>query len=189
MKNKLNGAYPDLKEIIVTEKVKDNNINEIINELKDVDLTLVSILVRIRMNKGIATIDDSYASLIKRLYQNGIPFIVTSFGSPYLPTYDYIDTYLAAYGYGSVLVEAAANALLTDVPITGRLPVELNKELKRGDQILVHRDSAFLEKANISYSLSIIDSAVEAKIFPGAQVYISQHGKTILSKGFGYHTY
>jgi len=189
MKNKLNGAYPDLKEIIVTEKVNDNNINEIINELKDVDLTLVSILVRIRMNKGIATIDDSYASLIKRLYQNGIPFIVTSFGSPYLPTYDYIDTYLAAYGYGSVLVEAAANALLTDVPITGRLPVELNKELKRGDQILVHRDSAFLEKANISYSLSIIDSAVEAKIFPGAQVYISQHGKTILSKGFGYHTY
>ena len=141
------------------------------------------------MNKGIATIDDSYASLIKRLYQNGIPFIVTSFGSPYLPTYDYIDTYLAAYGYGSVLVEAAANALLTDVPITGRLPVELNKELKRGDQILVHPDSTFLEKADISYSLSIIDSAVEAKIFPGAQVYISQHGKTILSKGFGYHTY
>ena len=28
-----------------------------------------------------------------------------------------------------------------------------------------------------------------AKIFPGAQVYISQHGETIVSKGFGYHTY
>ena len=189
MKDRLNNYYPDLKEIIVTEKVNDNKINEITNKLKDVDLAFISVVVRIRMNKGIATIDPSYADLLKQLHERGIPFIVTSFGSPYLPNYDYIDTYIAAYGYGSVLVEAAANALLTNIDITGRLPVDLDKKLIRGSQILVHRDDSILEKIDISYSLSVIDSAIDAKIFPGAQVYISQHGETIVSKGFGYHTY
>lgn len=189
MKDRLNSSYPDLKQIIVTEKVNDKKINEITNELKDVDLVFISVVVRIRMNKGIATIDPSYASLLKRLHQKGIPFIVTSFGSPYLPSYDYIDTYVAAFGYGSVLVDAAADALLTDVSITGRLPVGLDKKLIRGNQILVHRNENYEDKIDISYSLSIIDSSINANIFPGAQVYVSQYGKTILSRGFGYHTY
>jgi CubicO group peptidase (beta-lactamase class C family) len=141
------------------------------------------------MNKGIATIDPSYADLLKTLHGRGVPFIVTSFGSPYLPNYDYVDTYIAAYGYGSVLVEAAANALLTNIDITGRLPVDLDKKLIRGSQNLVYRDDSKLENIDVSYSLSVIDSAIEAKIFPGAQVFISQHGETLVSKGFGYHTY
>ena len=189
MKNRLNSSYPDVEEIIVTEKLNDKKINEIANKLTDIDLAFISVVVRIRMNKGIATIDPSYADLLKTLHDRGVPFIVTSFGSPYLPDYDYVDTYIAAYGYGSVLVEAAANALLTNIDITGRLPVDLDKKLIRGSQNLVYRDDSKLENIDVSYSLSVIDSAIEAKIFPGAQVFISQHGETLVSKGFGYHTY
>ncbi len=189
MKNRLNSSYPDVEEIIVTEKLNDKKINEIANKLTDIDLAFISVVVRIRMNKGIATIDPSYADLLKTLHDRGVPFIVTSFGSPYLPNYDYVDTYIAAYGYGSVLVEAAANALLTNIDITGRLPVDLDKKLIRGSQNLVYRDDSKLENIDVSYSLSVIDSAIEAKIFPGAQVFISQHGETLVSKGFGYHTY
>jgi len=189
MKNRLNSSYPDVEEIIVTEKLNDKKINEIANKLTDIDLAFISVVVRIRMNKGIATIDPSYADLLKTLHGRGVPFIVTSFGSPYLPNYDYVDTYIAAYGYGSVLVEAAANALLTNIDITGRLPVDLDKKLIRGSQNLVYRDDSKLENIDVSYSLSVIDSAIEAKIFPGAQVFISQHGETLVSKGFGYHTY
>ncbi len=189
MKNRLNSSYPDVEEIIVTEKLNDKKINEIANKLTDIDLAFISVVVRIRMNKGIATIDPSYADLLKTLHGRGVPFIVTSFGSPYLPNYDYVDTYIAAYGYGSVLVEAAANALLTNIDITGRLPVDLDKKLIRGSQNLVYRDDSKLENIDVSYSLSVIDSAIEAKIFPGAQVFISHHGETLVSKGFGYHTY
>ena len=189
MKNRLNSSYPDVEEIIITEKLNDKKIYEIANKLTDIDLAFISVVVRIRMNKGIATIDPSYADLLKTLHDRGVPFIVTSFGSPYLPNYDYVDTYIAAYGYGSVLVEAAANALLTNIDITGRLPVDLDKKLIRGSQNLVYRDDSKLENIDVSYSLSVIDSAIEAKIFPGAQVFISQHGETLVSKGFGYHTY
>ena len=189
MKNRLNSSYPDVEEIIVTEKLNDKKINEIANKLTDIDLAFISVVVRIRMNKGIATIDPSYADLLKMLHDRGVSSIVTSFGSPYLPNYDYVDTYIAAYGYGSVLVEAAANALLTNIDITGRLPVDLDKKLIRGSQNLVYRDDSKLENIDVSYSLSVIDSAIEAKIFPGAQVFISQHGETLVSKGFGYHTY
>tara|TARA_A100001037_G_scaffold299585_1_gene325444 strand:+ start:3423 stop:6338 length:2916 start_codon:yes stop_codon:yes gene_type:complete len=189
MKNQLNSSYPDLMEIIITEKVNDKKINEIVDKLKNVDLAFISIVVRIRMNKGIATIDPSYAELLKKLHKKGIQFIVTSFGSPYLPDYEYIDTYIAAFGYGSVLVKAAANALLTNNNITGRLPVDLNNQFIRGSQVLVYREESIIDKLDISYSLSVIDSAIEAKVFPGAQVYISKNGNTIISKGFGYHTY
>jgi len=189
MKNRLDSSYPDVEEIIITEKLNDKKIYEIANKLTDIDLAFISVVVRIRMNKGIATIDPSYADLLKTLHDRGVPFIVTSFGSPYLPNYDYVDTYIAAYGYGSVLVEAAANALLTNIDITGRLPVDLDKKLIRGSQNLVYRDDSKLENIDVSYSLSVIDSAIEAKIFPGAQVFISQHGETLVSKGFGYHTY
>ena len=61
------------------------------------------------MDKGIATIDRSHARLLKKLSKIKLPYVAVSFGSPYLPDYDYIDTYLSAYGYGSVLVEAAAS--------------------------------------------------------------------------------
>ncbi len=130
MKARIDAAYKDRKEIVITEKLSKKQIDEIAAKFKDVDLAIVSILVRIRMNKGIATIDRSHARLLKKLHKIKLPFVAVSFGSPYLPEYDYIDTYLAAYGYGSVLVEAAANALLTDVSITGRLPVELDRKLR-----------------------------------------------------------
>ena len=153
MKNQLNSSYPDLMEIIITEKVNDKKINEIVDKLKNVDLAFISIVVRIRMNKGIATIDPSYAELLKKLHKKGIQFIVTSFGSPYLPDYEYIDTYIAAFGYGSVLVKAAANALLTNNNITGRLPVDLNNQFIRGSQVLVYREESIIDKLDISYSL------------------------------------
>jgi len=189
IKARIDAAYPDRKEIIITEKLNKKHIDVSAAKLKDVDLAIVSILVRIRMDKGIATIDRSHARLLKKLSKIKLPYVAVSFGSPYLPDYDYIDTYLAAYGYGSVLVEAAANALLTDVPITGRLPIELDRKLTRGTQVLVHRQDPLKDDFDFTNAWSILDSAIDAKVFPGAQVYISRHGKTLVSKGFGYHTY
>jgi len=61
IKARIDASYPDRKEIIITEKLNKKRIDETVANLKDVDLAIVSILVRIRMNKGIATIDRSHA--------------------------------------------------------------------------------------------------------------------------------
>ena len=67
-------------------------MNETINKLSSSDLVIVSLLVRIRMDKGIATIDKSHAELLQSMHSEGINFITISFGSPYLPSYNILDT-------------------------------------------------------------------------------------------------
>ena len=53
------------------------------------------------MDKGIATIDESHAELLESMHGKGINFITISFGSPYLPSYSYLDTYIKEFKYNS----------------------------------------------------------------------------------------
>ena len=87
------------------------SVSSSIKTLSSSELVIVSLLVRIRMDKGIATIDDSHAELLKSMNDNKINFIAISFGSPYLPSYDYLNTYIAAYGYGSVAIRGCSNVI------------------------------------------------------------------------------
>ena len=54
------------------------------------------------MDKGLSTIHETHNKLLKKLHSTNIPIIGLSFGSPYLPQYEYLDSYLCAYGYGKV---------------------------------------------------------------------------------------
>ena len=68
-------------------------------------------LVRIRMDKGISTIDSTPSKVLETLKIRNIPFTAFSFGSPYLPDYTYLDSYVCVYGYGKVSQKAAADVL------------------------------------------------------------------------------
>ena len=75
---------------------------------------------------------------------------------------------------------------------TGKLPINLNQKLRRGLGIISENASG-LEKSTISLNLqnawTVIDSAINKKITPGAQVFIAKAGKVISSRGFGFQTY
>ena len=100
-------------------------------------MVVISMLIRIRMDKGKSTIDVSHAALLQRLKDENIPTIGISFGSPYLPSYDTLDAYLCAYGYGSISLKAAANALWGRSSIQGKLPVKLNDKYNRGHGVVI----------------------------------------------------
>ena len=145
------------------------------------------------MDKGISTIDDSHATLIQELHKLNIPVTVVSFGSPYLPSYDYIDTYLCAYGYGSVSQAAAADAIWGRSRIGGKLPIKLSEMIKKENGI--NRDrfkSGFIindTPIDMGSAWSIIEEAISNQIFPGAQVFVSKDKRIIASRGFGKETY
>ena len=42
---------------------------------------------------------------------------------------------------------------------------------------------------NLQNAWTVIDSAINEKITPGAQVFISKEGKVVSSRGFGFQTY
>ena len=101
--NDIRRTHRNVEEVFVQEEISDYRMKELVDKASRSNMTIVSMLVRIRMDKGIATIDSSHAELLRQLSKNKIPFIAISFGSPYLPDYSYIPAYIAAYGYGGVV--------------------------------------------------------------------------------------
>jgi len=182
----------NVEEIWVTEPLTTNRSNEILQKVRKSDMVLVTLLVRIRMDKGESTIDDSHSEFIKLLKKNNIQFVVAGFGSPYLPNYNSISTYLCAYGYGSISQVAMANAVWGRTEISGKLPVKLSNYYLRGSGVISEIRKIGFDgnlETDLSNSWAVLDKAIEDEIFPGAQVFIAKDGNVIANQGFGKQTY
>ncbi len=167
-------------------------IAEIIESVTNSDYVLCTLLIRVRMNIGTVTIDESHRRLISELQSLGKPVVVTSFGSPYVTDVDGIGTYLCAYGYGSISQHAMADALFGAASITGKLPVDLSRDLRRGDGLRRISGDVLPESVlgpDFSEAKKILAAAVGDSIFPGAQVVITQGGEVLWSHEVGRHTY
>jgi beta-glucosidase-like glycosyl hydrolase/CubicO group peptidase (beta-lactamase class C family) len=178
----------------VNDKLSKARIRELVEEAKSTNLTLVTALVRIHMDKGVSTIDETHHKLLGALKKAGVKFVVASFGSPYLPSLEPIPTYLCAYAYGDLSMRAMVDAVFGRADITGRLPVDLNRNYPRGHGLTrTALISAFEGKktqlVDFREAFDVLDSAMEEKITPGAQVCIAQDGFIVADTAFGHFTY
>ena len=187
-----------VKTFFVNDKLSKTRIRELVQEAKTSSRTLVTALVRIQMDKGFNTIDSTHHELLVALKEAEVEFAIAGFGSPYMPSLEPISTYLCAYGYGDVSMRAMADALFGRAPITGRLPVTLDARHTRGSGLT--RDAlteAFSESSHnpaspewdFSRAYAVLDSAIQEKITPGAQVFIAREGRVLADTAFGHFTY
>jgi beta-N-acetylhexosaminidase len=192
IKSNINYTHGNVKNIFVNYELSDVLIDDLINRLKKYDKIIVSTLVKIRMNKGESTVNSTHLSLIKKMYNSNLPFLVVSYGSPYLDDYTFIDTYVCSYGYGSVSQTAVANAIFGRKNIDGVLPINLNSNYKRGDGISIDKTSSifnFNTNKDFSSSWSIIHEAIKNELFPGAQILVIKDNEILADKYFGYQTF
>jgi len=192
IKSNISYTHGNVKNIFVNYELSDVLIDDLIKKLKRFDKIVVSTLVKIRMNKGESTVNTTHLKLIQKMSNNELPFIVVSYGSPYLDDYSFIDTYICSYGYGSVSQIAVANAIFGRKKIEGTLPVNLNSKHKRGDGIKIDRSSSIFNYKNsfdFSSSWSMIDEAIDRKLFPGAQILVIKDSEILAEKSFGYQTF
>ena len=131
--------HGNVNEIYVNDKLTSLGKQDILNKVKDSDVIIVSMLIRISMDKGLSTIDNSHNQLLSDLKSLNIPIIGVSFGSPYLPDYNHLDAYLCSYGYGSVSLKATTDALFGRKDISGELPINLNDIYKTGHGLKVKK--------------------------------------------------
>ncbi len=181
-----------VKEIFINNALSELGRQDILNQLEGVDQLLISLVVRIRMDKGIATIDSTHSLLLDALQKKGLPYITVSFGSPYLPDYNNLNTYICAYGYGSVSVQAVSDVLWGRASGTGILPVDLSPQYKRGmGEAKKKRDKDWgeVKQRKFPQAYAVLDSAIDNNIFPGAQIAVVHRGELIASRGVGHHTY
>ena len=184
--------HGNVNEIYVNDKLTSLGKQDILNKVKDSDVIIVSMLIRISMDKGLSTIDNSHNQLLSDLKSLNIPIIGVSFGSPYLPDYNHLDAYLCSYGYGSVSLKATTDALFGRKDISGELPINLNDIYKTGHGLKVKKNyKIYNSQLNIDLneSFDIIYTAISDSIFPGAQLFVSKGDKILINKSFGNHTY
>jgi len=185
-------THGHVKEIFVNDPISDLGRQDILSQMEEINQIVISLVVRIRMDKGIASIDSTHSLLLTDLQKSKIPMVTFSFGSPYLPSYNTLETYVCAFGYGSISVTAAADVLWGRRDVNGVLPIDLDSTMQRGFGIKKkRRDKAWGSVSNMEFpnAWTVLDSAIENKIFPGAQVAVVQKGEMVFSGGFGYHTY
>ena len=185
-------THRHVKEIYINSPITELGAKDVINQIKGVDNIIVSMVVRIRMDKGIATIDSTHSMILSKLSNLDIPLVVFSFGSPYLPSYDNLETYVCAFGYGSISMQAASNALWGRAEVNGKLPIDLSPKLKIGTGIKKKKRYTNMGELNILdfYNAQLIlKNAIESKVFPGAQISISKDGKSLFNGCLGSFTY
>ena len=184
--------HGNVNEIYVNDPISELLMEDILIKVKDSDLIVVSMLIRISMDKGLSTIHESHSKLLENLHSTKIPMVGISFGSPYLPKYNYLDSYLCSYGYGRVSLSAITNAVFGRRSITGVLPVTLNDKYQFGHGLrLKKNDKIFESKLNIDIpnAFTIINNAISSNIFPGAQLFVSRRDSILVNKSFGRYTY
>ena len=189
----LKRTHRGVKKMLINDKLSDSRINGIIEDLKGSSVVVISMLIRIRMDKGESTIDKTHAALLERIQSEGIPTVGISFGSPYLPSYESLDAYMCAYGYGSISVKAAANAIWGRSNIEGELPVSLSENYKRGHGIKIKARKFSFNDNSLNYNLDsaweIIEGAISNELFPGAQIVVVKNNQLVAEKSFGKLSY
>lgn len=182
-----------VNSIFVNEELTPSRIKELVSEARKTTRTLVTALVRIRMDKGESTIDPTHQKLLDALGRAKVKYAVVSFGSPYLPNLKPIPAYLAGYGYWAGSMTALADALYGRAPISGRLPVTLGEQYPRGHGLKREGRPTVFGDARGTYDFedayTALDSAIHQKITPGAQVFIARDGMVVADTAFGRHTY
>ena len=182
-----------VRTIFVNEQLADRRIAELVKEARGSSQTLVTALVRIHMDKGESSIDPSHQSLLDALGKAGVRYTLVTFGSPYLPSLNRVPTYLAGYSYTPGSMLAMADAIFGRAPVTGKLPVTLEKQYPRGYGLERSGLTSVFEPAaaptDLSRAFAVLDSAIDQRITPGAQLFIALSGRVLADTALGHFTY
>jgi beta-glucosidase-like glycosyl hydrolase/CubicO group peptidase (beta-lactamase class C family) len=173
----------------------------LMNELKGYDLLLASVHGTHEIPSRRYGMKDEYISWISQMA--GLEStILVHFGNPYalryLPVQDSSLAVINAFNDENITQKKAAQALFGALPITGRLPVDVDENLQAGHGIerqgLKRLSYGLPEEAGMSsHQLSKIDTiihaAIDSQATPGCQVLVARKGKVVYHKSFGHHTY
>jgi beta-N-acetylhexosaminidase len=123
--------------IVLDDRSSEIEVNKALDLAGHADLVIASLYGRVRTGQARSVgLPEPGAKVLETLIDRKTPMIGISFGNPYLlSSFPKLQTYLVAYGDMQSLQEAAAQALLGQSAITGRLPISLPGLYPRGTGI------------------------------------------------------
>jgi beta-N-acetylhexosaminidase len=135
-----NQALRGAGNTVVTESVDARTTPSELDALRvqadSFDVIVASAYVFPRDSRGSIGAEGGYPALIEQLAAAKKNLIAISFGNPYLVSaYPSVPAYMLAWGGAPVSQRAAAQALLGNAPISGRLPISIPPWFKSGDGV------------------------------------------------------
>jgi beta-N-acetylhexosaminidase len=123
--------------IVLDDRSATAEVKKALDLAGHADIVIASLYGRVRTGQARSVgLPDPGANALTALIDRKAPIIGISFGNPYLlSSFPKLQTYLVAYGDMPSLQEAAAQALLGQSDITGRLPISLPGLYPRGTGI------------------------------------------------------
>ncbi len=122
----LRSHYPRLNTVEVTRDTRKPVYDGLLRQARASNLVVVSLYVTAVSYAGSVALPEEAADFIKGLERQGTPYIVISFGSPYLATeFPDVEAYMLAWSGSEASQRAAAQALFGDFSLTGRTPTAI----------------------------------------------------------------
>jgi len=188
-----------LNELIEKTHVFYNPLKEQISEInvEAGDVFVVSLYFRTYAAHQ-QTLDwEKITEVIAYLQNVNSPFIINIFGNPFqanrLPDGLKADAIFMIPSYVKVAQLATVKALASFIPINGKLPVTLRRDLNKSLHV---PDKPYVLERIKKFAIRkwqpverFIRDAIEDRIFPGASLLVARDGKILYQNGFGRFDY
>ncbi len=193
--------YNMLKNYAAVDKVEAENLNQLTKNLEPYNLVIIG------YHKSNANPWKSYKFSNKELVwlqeiARNKQVILDVFSSPYallqIKTFTNIEGVIVSYQNSKLSQELSAQALFGAFSYKGKLPISIRKEFKVGAGFstasLQRLSYTIPEEVKVSANKlkavdKYLDTILNQRMAPGAQVLIARHGKVIYNKSVGYQTY
>ncbi len=188
----LRGHFPDLRTVEVGRSPSAKDIDHIMDTLGDCRHLIVAGFIKVAEWSGVIGLSREQQALVERLRRRGARIILLSFGSPYLlQAVPQAVACINAYGDDDPSIRAAVAALTGELNPTGVLPITIPGLAERGTSLSYPDENkrAMTEANRFAAVDSLVMAQIRQKSFPGAQLWVQQHGRLLHARTYGTMTY
>lgn len=190
--------YTDVNNTYLPKDAPKKEYDFKLQQLSNNDVVFVTLQDMSRYaSRGYGVTQDQIA-FINTLAQK-TKVLLTIFGSPYsLKYFEDIPNVMMAYEEDEMAQDAAAQAVMGAIDITGKLPVTASSLYKVGKGIKIPSlnrlgfampEAVGLNSDTLLNMDKIIDELIAKKAAPGCQVLVAKNNKVVYHKAYGHHTY
>jgi beta-N-acetylhexosaminidase len=132
----LKQRWPNVTSIELSDRTTPSELELVRAMAPRFDAVIASVFVRASSASGRMDLADPLVRLLNGFARGNRPFVTIFFGNPYVPMFmPELPAVMLTYDFYDLAEASAVKALAGEIPITGRLPIELPGYAKVGEGI------------------------------------------------------
>jgi len=197
-----------IQSYAVDKTDSQEHIKLISDSLTNESRVVLNIFSKASSFKGTIKLNSTQSEFIKNILFRTKNVIMVSYGNPYLINdFPEIPAYICAWEDQTYLQMAGANAVIGKGNFTGKMPIQINRVIERGDGLSLKssfappksdwKPPAITVKRVLANEIGVsstalsemLNNAVADSAFPGGVLLAAKDGNIFFEEAFGFNTY